>query len=146
MLRLIAPLLGGIANGSMKTAVKSTRDQAICYAFMAVALFFAIAFLCVIAFIALSWIVPPIWAAVFICSFWFIIALFTFLLGRFVAAKRRKRYENQMNDERSNLLIASAIAAVPAIFGNKKIIGVALPLIGIAALMLWNNDKTKNMK
>lgn len=143
MLRLLAPLIGGIANGSVKTAVKSTRDQAICYALVGIALFFALVFLCIIAFIMLTWITPPIWAASIICGFWFIVALLALLIGRLIANRRRKVYKKQMNDERSNLLVASAVAAVPAILGNKKILGIALPLIGIAALILRQADHKK---
>ncbi len=143
MLRLLAPIIGGIANGSVKTAVKSTRDQAICYAIVGIALFFALVFLCIIAFIMLTWITPPIWAASIIFGFWFIVALLALLIGRLIANRRRKIYKKQMNDERSNLLVASAVATVPAILGNKKILSLALPLIGIAALMLRQADHKK---
>lgn len=141
MLRLLAPLLGGIASGSVKTAVKRTRDQAISYALVGLALFMALLFLCVIAFIAMTWIMSPIWSAAIIFAFWIIVALLAFLIGRSISAKRQKIYEKQMQEERSNLMAASAVAAIPALLGNKKILGIAVPLIGLAAIMLWNKDK-----
>lgn len=141
MLRLIAPLLGGLANGSMKTAVKSTRDQAICYFLIGLSLFFAVAFLCGIAFIALNWVVSPIWAATIIFAFWLVVALCVFFVGRTISAKRRKIYEEQMNEERANLVAASLVAAIPAILKDKKTLTVAIPLIGLAALLFWNSDK-----
>lgn len=141
MLRLIAPLLGGLANSSMKTAVKSTRDQAICYFIIGLSLFFAITFLCGIAFIALNWIVSPIWAATIVFAFWFVVALFGFFVGRSISAKRRKIYEEQMNEERANLVAASVVAAIPALLKDKKTLAIAIPLIGLAALLFWNKDK-----
>lgn len=141
MLRLIAPLLGGLANGSMKTAVKSTRDQAICYLIIGLSLLFATAFLCIIAFIALNWIVPPIWAATVILIFWLVVALFVFFIGRNISAKRRKIYKEQMNEERANLVAASAVAAIPALLKDKKTLAIVIPLIGLAALLFWNKDK-----
>lgn len=141
MLRLIAPLLGGLANGSMKTAVKSTRDQAICYFIIGFSLFFAVAFLCVIAFIALNWIVSPIWAATFIFVFWLVVAMSGFFVGRSISAKRRKIYEEQMNEERANLVTASVVAAIPALLKDKKTLTIAIPLIGLATLLFWNKDK-----
>lgn len=143
MLRLIAPLIGGLANGSVKTAVKSTRNQAICYFLIGLSLFFAVTFLCVIAFIALSWVVSPILSATIIFAFWLIVALVVFLVGRSIAAKRRKVYDEQMNDERFNLVAASLVAAVPAILKNKKTFALAVPLIGLAALMFRNKDKDR---
>ncbi len=143
MLRLIAPLIGGLANGSVKTAVKSTRNQAICYLLIGLSLFFAVIFLCVIAFIALTWVVSPILSATIIFAFWLIVVLAGFLIGRSVSAKRRKIYEEQMNDERFNLVAASLVAAVPAILKNKKTLTLAIPLIGLAALMFWNKDNNR---
>ena len=143
MLRLIAPLIGGLANGSVKTAVKSTRNQAICYLLIGLSLFFAVIFLCVIAFIALTWVVAPILSATIIFAFWLIVVLAGFLIGRSVSAKRRKIYEEQMNDERFNLVAASLVAAVPAILKNKKTLTLAIPLIGLAALMFWNKDNNR---
>ncbi|CAM1627388.1 phage holin family protein [Bartonella sp. M0280] len=141
MWRLIAPLMSGLANGSVKTAVKSTRNQAICYFLIGLSLFFAVIFLCVIAFIALSWIVSPILSATIIFAFWLIVALVVFFIGRIISAKRRKIYQQQMDDERFNLVAASLVAAVPAILKNKKTLALAVPLIGLAALMFWNKDK-----
>lgn len=141
MWRLIAPLMSGLANGSVKTAVKSTRNQAICYFLIGLSLFFAVIFLCVIAFIALSWIVSPILSATIIFAFWLIVALVVFFIGRIISAKRRKIYQQQMDDERFNLVAASLVAAVPAILKNKKTLALAVPLIGVAALMFWNKDK-----
>ncbi|MBI0020595.1 phage holin family protein [Bartonella sp. W8097] len=141
MWRLIAPLMSGLANGSVKTAVKSTRNQAICYFLIGLSLFFAVIFLCVIAFIALSWIVSPILSATIIFAFWLIVALVVFFIGRIISTKRRKIYQQQMDDERFNLVAASLVAAVPAILKNKKTLALAVPLIGLAALMFWNKDK-----
>lgn len=141
MLRLIAPLLGGLANGSVKTAVKSTRDQAICVFLVGLSLFLAVFFLCVIAFIALTSIVSPIFAATIVCIFWLLVALVGFFIGRRLSEKRRKVYAAQMADERNNLIAASLIAAVPAILKNKKTLTIAVPLIGLAALLFWNTDK-----
>lgn len=141
MWRLIAPLMSGLANGSVKTAVKSTRNQAICYFLIGLSLFFAVIFLCVIAFIALSWIVSPILSATIIFAFWLVVALVVFFIGRIISAKRRKIYQQQMDDERFNLVAASLVAAVPAILKNKKTLALAVPLIGLAALMFWNKDK-----
>lgn len=141
MLRLIAPLLGGLANGSVKTAVKSTRDQAICIFLVGLSLFLAVLFLCVIAFIALISIVSPIWAATIVCIFWLLVALVVCIIGRRLSEKRRKAYAAQMEDERNNLIAASLIAAMPAILKNKKTLAIAVPLIGLAALLFWNNDK-----
>lgn len=141
MWRLIAPLMSGLANGSVKTAVKSTRNQAICYFLIGLSLFFAVIFLCVIAFIALNWIVSPILSATIIFAFWLIVALVVFFIGRIISAKRRKIYQQQMDDERFNLVAASLVAAVPAILKNKKTLALAVPLIGLAALMFWNKDK-----
>lgn len=141
MWRLIAPLMSGLANGSVKTAVKSTRNQAICYFLIGLSLFFAVIFLCVIAFISLSWIVSPILSATIIFAFWLVVALVVFFIGRIISAKRRKIYQQQMDDERFNLVAASLVAAVPAILKNKKTLALAVPLIGLAALMFWNKDK-----
>lgn len=141
MWRLIAPLMSGLANGSVKTAVKSTRNQAICYFLIGISLFFAVIFLCVIAFIALSWIVSPILSATIIFAFWLVVALVVLFIGRIISAKRRKIYQQQMDDERFNLVAASLVAAVPAILKNKKTLALAVPLIGLAALMFWNKDK-----
>lgn len=141
MWRLIAPLMSGLANGSVKTAVKSTRNQAICYFLIGLSLFFAVIFLCVIAFIALSCIVSPILSATIIFAFWLVVALVVFFIGRIISAKRRKIYQQHMDDERFNLVAASLVAAVPAILKNKKTLALAVPLIGLAALMFWNKDK-----
>ncbi|AQT43513.1 hypothetical protein BBC0178_020840 [Bartonella apihabitans] len=62
-------------------------------------------------------------------------------IGRIISAKRRKIYQQQMDDERFNLVAASLVAAVPAILKNKKTLVLAVPLIGLAALMFWNKDK-----
>ena len=133
--------MSGLANGSVKTAVKSTRNQAICYFLIGLSLFFAVIFLCVIAFIALSWIVSPILSATIIFAFWLVVSLVVFFIGRIISAKRRKIYQQQMDDERFNLVAASLVAAVPAILKNKKTLALAVPLIGLAALMFWNKDK-----
>lgn len=97
--------------------------------------------MCGIAFIALNWVVSPIWAATIIFAFWLVVALCVFFVGRTISAKRRKIYEEQMNEERANLVAASLVAAIPAILKDKKTLTVAIPLIGLAALLFWNSDK-----
>ncbi|EJF91726.1 phage holin family protein [Bartonella tamiae] len=143
MLRLIAPLISGIASGSVKSAVKRTRDQVICYAVVGFALIVALIFLCVTAFIALTWVVKPIFAGAILCGFWVGVALIALLIGRTIAAKRKKIYEKQLDEERGSLIVASVASAIPALFGNKKVLKIAIPLISIAALSLWNKSKHK---
>lgn len=140
-MRLITPLLGGLANGNVKSVVKSTRDRALCFFFVGLSLFLALIFLCVIAFIALSIIVAPIWAATIICIVWLIVALLVFVIGRRLYEKRQKAYAAQREGERNNLIAASLIAAVPAILRDKKTLSIVVPLIGLATLLLWHADK-----
>lgn len=139
MLRLIAPLISSFANGSFKKTIKHTQYLAICYAIVGLALFFALIFSCFIGFIALTWFVAPVFAATIIVVFWLIIALIALIIGRIIAAKKQATYNKKIQDEQSSLIIASAMAAIPALIGNKKILRVAVPLIGLAAVFLAAN-------
>ncbi|WP_225868016.1 phage holin family protein [Bartonella apihabitans] len=102
--------MSGLANGSVKTAVKSTRNQAICYFLIGLSLFFAVIFLCVIAFIALSWIVSPILSATIIFAFWLIVALVVFLSA---ASFRQRDVKSISNRWTMNVSIWSLLLLLP---------------------------------
>lgn len=145
MFGLLTSLLGGLTSGGINQAVKRTKTQVIILSLTGVFAILALVFLCVFIYLGLTCFVAPLWAAGILFASFLIIALLVFFIGQAIAKKQKLALEKQAEEERSALLLSSALAAIPAaIAGDKKVAMIALPLIGLAALWLYKNKSDKS--
>lgn len=145
MFGLLTSLLGGFTSGGISQAVTRTKTQAIILAVTAFFVVLALVFFCVFIYLALTCFIAPLWAAGALFALFVIIALLVYFIGQSIATKQRLALEKKAEEERSALLLSSALAAIPAAFaGDKKVALIALPLIGLAALWLYKGKPNKN--
>lgn len=142
MLRLLAPLLGGLASGSLKSAVIQTKTQALYWAVIVLAAVVALGFLCLFAYLWLVTFLSPIWAAGILFLVFTAVALIAWIASRISYIRQKRILEKKAADERAALLLTSVLTAIPAIAGRKNLLMMAVPLVGLAAFMLSGTKRS----
>lgn len=150
-MNFLAPFLRSLIAGNIKTTVERTRNQMLCLLVIAFALFFAVAFLCVVLYLLMSQIMTPLTAALIGAVFWLIIALGAFIFYKVTASRKRRLYEEQLEEQKAGLVAASALAMLPAVsreafqkkvFQDKKKFWIAaLPILGLAAFYFFRKPE-----
>lgn len=143
MLGLLSPLISGFAAGNIKGVVKRTKIQAVCWTIIAIAAFLAVGFACLLSYLWLAEFVSPLMSATILVGFWLVVALIAFIVMKMLSVKQKRTHKQEMEQERVNLLLSSALAAIPALTAKKKFGIIAAPLVGIAVLALMNSDFMK---
>lgn len=143
MFSLLSPLIGGLTSGSLRGVVNRTKIQAVCWAFVAAAVFFAVGFACLLSYLWLREFVSPILSATILFAFWVAVALVALVVMKVLSARQKNRHKQEMAQDRTRLLVSSALAAIPTAFtvNRKFALVAAVPLLGLALLVFLNNSE-----
>jgi|GEM_PF-1433074 len=143
MFSLLSPLVGGLASGSIKGVVKRTKIQAVCWVMIAGAGFFAVVFACLLSYLWIGEFVSPVMSATILLGFWLAVALIALIAMKILSVRQRNRRKQEMAQERTKLLVNSALAAGTAAFrmNRKFTLATVVPLIGIALLAFLDNSE-----
>ncbi|WP_150213538.1 hypothetical protein [Candidatus Tokpelaia sp.] len=152
MLNLLFPFFGKFAADNVKAFVKKTKMQAVCWAGIAAALFFAAFFACVMLFFYIQSVMSPIKAAAVLMLIWLLIAFIGVICLKISLDRQKRKQQAFLAPEQKRLLAGTAMAAAPALLAMgvrsyKKIGRLAVLATGAAAVYsLWRGKGAQSDK
>jgi len=143
MFNLLSPLIGGLTSGGIRGVVKRTKIQAACWGIICIAAIFCVGFSCLLSYLWIREFASPIMSAAILFGFWLLVAVIALIVMKILSARQNYRHKQEMAQERTRLLVSSALAAIPTAFTiNKKFaLASAVPLLGIALLAMLNHTQ-----
>lgn len=140
MLRILAPLVTSLFGEEFRHVTAQAKRSAYFIALISLSAAVCVIFLLIAAFLALQAHYSGPVAALVIAAGGFIFAAICFIIMKIMAKVEANRRHRRMDAEKSALLATAALASVPTLL-KRPLLGLILPLAGIAAFAFLAGTK-----
>lgn len=142
---MLRTLLTALISGEVAALARSARRAAILYALAAIAFAAAFGFLVGALFVFVSERFGAIATAIGFATGFIIVGVSCLVANGLRARAARHRRQAEREPELRGLAIAAALAALPSLLSSRKALaGLAVPLLGLLALKIHDENRKKD--